>query len=29
VVFYQGDHCLGGGTIEATWNAEMVATDVC
>ena len=29
VVFYQGDHCLGGGTIEATWNGQMEATDVC
>jgi len=29
VVFYQGDHCLGGGTIEATWNGQMAATDVC
>ena len=22
VVFYAGDHCLGGGTIESTWNAS-------
>ena len=22
VVFYLGDHCLGGGTIEATWNHQ-------
>ncbi len=29
VVFYQGDHCLGGGTIEATWNGQMEAADVC
>jgi tRNA-specific 2-thiouridylase len=25
VVFYQGDYCLGGGTIERTWNAEIEA----
>ncbi len=25
VVFYQGDYCLGGGTIERTWNSEIEA----